>query len=219
MRVSGIAQLLLGTLVLWAASSNATLISFDQMEGVNGCDRTYWIGDGLSLTSESCAFDHLTWGHTVVFDEPVQTINSMSIEIQFWDDDADTQCVLGVCVPWQPEFGAVLIGSTSFLPTLTYDIDALLLDIEFDYNFSGLEIDTGTESFAVPGIGSLINGGTVGVRVQGASPTSLQDFKVNGSTLFVDYTPASYNEVPEPGTLVLFGIGMLGMGIMRLRRI
>lgn len=215
MRTSAIAQLVLSALVLWATSSNATIISFNEMQGVKGCDRTYWIGDGLL---QGCPFDYLTWAHTIVFDEPVEVINSVSLVIQFWDDDADEQCVFNVCVPWQPEAAVILIGATSFLPTLTYDIYNLLPDIEFDYNFSGLEIDSGSKSFPVPNIGELVNGGTVGVRVQGASPTTLQDFKVNGSTLIVDYTPAPHFEVPEPGTIALFGIGLFGLGLIRLRR-
>jgi len=84
---------------------------------------------------------------------------------------------------------------------------------EFDFDTGGITFGTAfMGDLQVNAIGALNEHGYLGITVKALSG----DFHVGNSTLNI-YTAAT--AVPEPGTLFLLGLGVLGIGFARRRSI
>ena len=82
------------------------------------------------------------------------------------------------------------------------------------------EVDTGTDSAdgIIEGISQLNDSGELFVKLK----VKYGDFFLTDADLYacgLDYTPPPTTDVPEPATVALFGLGLLGMGIARKRQI
>ena len=63
------------------------------------------------------------------------------------------------------------------------------------------------------------NQGVIGTVYLNAFSTLLFDTIVGSSTSFAfEADNAAFGNVPEPGTLTLFGLGLIGLGLLRRRR-
>ncbi|MBX3678907.1 MAG: PEP-CTERM sorting domain-containing protein [Rhodocyclaceae bacterium] len=136
------------------------------------------------------------------------------------DDGVDTS----VSLKWELAAGLVPSGATglNFLFTVVQS-DGNLTDLAFSFNNSPLK------DFGIPGntVGqnltfdiaadALDTGGTLELAINGDPGWDLRLDSIGLTYTDPDVTPP-LNPIPEPATLALVGLGLLGAGALRRRR-
>ncbi len=141
--------------------------------------------------------DWVQWKHHFTFDPDMVAINSATITFEF-DDDSDTG----------PEYGFGWQGNWS------WNINDIVTGYGSDWDFG--EIDPATYTYNVNlsniVISNLING-ELKITIGNGG---LTDFSIVKSTLVIEYDLVP---VPEPGTMLIFGAGVLGIaGVIRRKK-
>ncbi|WP_419655360.1 putative exosortase, PEP-CTERM type [Desulfosarcina variabilis str. Montpellier] len=128
---------------------------------------------------------------------------------------------IGDYVAWTHHFTYDFPVDTVLSGTLSLDLrdDGGWLDsyeVAFGYAESGDwdigDVDTGSYSYNV-GISSLADGS---FSVTLASVWG--DFYIDNSDLTISYEPVAAEPVPEPGTIILMGVGLLGVAVASRKR-
>jgi hypothetical protein len=138
------------------------------------------------------AGDFVKWQHQYSFDPPLGTITSAILELSLVDDEIDRFCVFNWATPYEVGF--------------VYTESGQLAVGEVDTDTYGLNIDTsylGDGKFAVL-LGSLWG-----------------DFSIQYSRLTINYDSdgVSPAPVPEPASLLLMGIGLLGITTLSRKKL
>ena len=167
---------------------------------------------GLFLDSFG-ADDYVRWDHDIRdngYDQSLHQIDSATLNITFMDDQ-DRLCLPFVgCGPYFDD----LLAEQALVNPLRFDGSTML---------GFFEVDTGITSFnLLPlALGDLADGvlDLVGVASDDIGSFS-SDFFVQGASLEVIYSLRNNDPgtVPEPGSLALIALGLLGLGSIKKRK-
>jgi hypothetical protein len=171
---------------------------------------------GLTDTSLTMAFEHVTSG----------AASSKSWSWTLFDFSVDVDTTYSLAGSY--EFGDHAEGVASErVALLVYLLDLTTGDYLFDYVHNGTSLDAGTLSLGDPGddsegslTGALLAGHTyelfIEASVRNASGAGTHPvFYGSGDFTF---QIGGEQAVPEPATLVLFGLGAAGLAVARRRR-
>jgi len=166
--------------------------------------------NGLFLNSLGLN-DFVAWDHDINddgFDKSLHTIDSASLDLTFMDDQV-SECFIGFCRPPHDD-------------TLLEWADVELLGFS---GFPFVEVDTGVKSFNLLPLALAdlsFNGVLDIVSVMAEDFMGVpSDFYLQEASLNVQYSlrrPGNPGTVPEPGSLALMALGLLGLGSIKKRK-
>ncbi|OUS14107.1 hypothetical protein A9Q89_01170 [Gammaproteobacteria bacterium 53_120_T64] len=163
---------------------------------------------GLYLDSE--LFDEVSWGYDITdygFDPSLHEIDSATLYFTF-ADDKDSICGRSRCKGDKKD---------SVKEQADITLDGLVLA-------AALEINSGLASFELlaDGLAKLDDGvfGLVSVQALDISLLKFSDFYLQSASLEVNYSlrpsgPTNFGGLPEPGSLALVVLGLLGLGFIK----
>ena len=167
--------------------------------------------DGLFLNSLGLN-DFVAWDHNVNddgFDKNIHKIDSASLDLTFMDDQVRTCLPFVGCSPFRDDF----LGEFADIGLLGFS------------GFPLVEVDTGVKSFnLLPlALADLSFDGVLDiVSVMAEDFLGVpSDFYLQEASLNVQYslrTPGNPGTVPEPGSLALMALGLLGLGSIKKRK-
>jgi hypothetical protein len=120
-------------------------------------------------------------------------------------------------VVWKHQFtfdpAAASLDSATLTLSLRDDNDRYIGELGFGWTESGTwdfgEVDTGDYAYGID-VNYLYDG-----IFQVKLGSAFGDFYIDKSVLAINYTPVSNNAVPEPATMILFGLGLMGLAGVR----
>ena len=161
--------------------------------------------------------DFMTWDHDIRdngYNSSSHKIDSATLNITFMDDEGE------VCIPF---LGCRSTGRDDLLGE-----QAIVDLLGFSGTMGFFEVDTGTYSFNLLPVALIDLADGVLDFIQVASDDILalpSDFYVQGASLDVGYSLRAGDvidpvtgTVPEPGSLALMALGLLGLGSLKQRK-